>query len=134
MSSYTGQVRIVYICCSIYVIYICYNMFAIIFMYAIHIYHIYATTYAHVLSCFTCIQLLVTLWTVYGDSRQEYRSGLPCPPAGDLPNLVIEPISLMSPALAGGFFTTSVTWEAHICHHLRLLCSLASKCNLNSAN
>ena len=47
---------------------------------------------------------------------------------------VIEPTSLMSPALAGGFFTTSVTWEAHICHHLRLPCSLVSTCNLNSAN
>ena len=39
-------------------------------------------------------------------SRQEYWSGLPCPPPGDLPNLGIKPISLMSPALAGWFFTT----------------------------
>ena len=31
---------------------------------------------------------------------------------GDLPDQGIEPISLMSPALAGGFFTTSTTWEA----------------------
>ena len=30
---------------------------------------------------------------------------------GDLPNPGIEPMSLMSPALASGFFTTSVTWE-----------------------
>ena len=30
-----------------------------------------------------------------------------------LPNPGIEPRSLMSPALAGGFFTTSATWEAH---------------------
>ena len=44
---------------------------------------------------------------------QDYWSGLPCPPAGDLPNLGIEPESFKSPALAGGFFTTSVTWEAH---------------------
>ena len=47
-----------------------------------------------------------------GFSRQEYWSGLPCPPPGDLPNPGIEPVSLMSPALAGGFFTTSATWEA----------------------
>jgi len=47
-----------------------------------------------------------------GFSRQEYWSGLPCPPPGDLPNPGIEPRYLMSPALAGGFFTTSITWEA----------------------
>ena len=40
------------------------------------------------------------------DSRQEYWSGLPCPPPGDLPDLGIEPVSLMSPALAGGFTTS----------------------------
>ena len=45
-------------------------------------------------------------------SRQEYWSGLPCPPPGDLPDPRIEPMSLMSPALAGGFLTTSTTWEA----------------------
>ena len=44
-------------------------------------------------------------------SRQEYWSGLSCPPPGDLPDPGIEPSSLMSPALAGGFFTTSATWE-----------------------
>ena len=37
--------------------------------------------------------------------RQEYWSGLPFPPPGDLPNPGIEPMSLMSPALAGEFFT-----------------------------
>ena len=47
-----------------------------------------------------------------GFSRQEYWSGLPCPPPGDLPNPGIEPVSLTSPALAGRFFTTSATWEA----------------------
>ena len=49
-----------------------------------------------------------------GFSRQEYWSQLPCPPAGDLPNPGTEPESLMSSALAGGFFTFSATWEAHI--------------------
>ena len=36
-----------------------------------------------------------------GISRQEYWSGLPRPPPGDLPNPGIGPSSLMSPALAG---------------------------------
>ena len=45
-------------------------------------------------------------------SRQEYWSGLPCPPPEDLPNSGIKPTSLMCPALAGGFFTTSTTREA----------------------
>ena len=40
-------------------------------------------------------------------------SGLPCPPPGDLPDPGMEHTSLMSPALAGGFFTSSATWEAH---------------------
>ena len=38
--------------------------------------------------------------------RQEYWGGLPFPSSGDLPNRGIEPASLTSPALAGGFFTT----------------------------
>ena len=42
-------------------------------------------------------------------------SGLPCPPPGDLPNPGTEPVSLMSPALAGGFFTAGAPWEA--LHH-----------------
>ena len=41
-----------------------------------------------------------------GFSRQEYWSGLPFPPQGDLPNSGMEPVSLASPASAGGFFTT----------------------------
>ena len=49
-------------------------------------------------------------------SRQEYWSGLPCPPPGDLPDPGMEPVSLTSPALAGRFFTASTTWEAHSYH------------------
>ena len=45
-------------------------------------------------------------------SRQEYWSGLPCPPPGNLPDPGIKPMSLISPALAGRFSTTSATWEA----------------------
>ena len=46
-----------------------------------------------------------------GFSRQEYWSGLPCPPPGDLPNPGIKPMSLMSPMLAGNIFTNTITWE-----------------------
>ena len=45
-------------------------------------------------------------------SRQGYWSGLSFPTPGDLCDPGIEPMSLVSPALAGGFFTTSTTWEA----------------------
>ena len=47
-----------------------------------------------------------------GFSRHGYWSGLPCPPPGGLPDPGIEPRFLMSPALAGGFFTSSATSEA----------------------
>ena len=74
---------------------------------------------------FSPVQLFVTLWTVahqaplsMGFSRQEYWSGLPFPPPGDpppgdLPNPGTEPVSLMSSALAGGFFTTSHLGSPH---------------------
>ena len=71
------------------------------------------------LSRFGRVQLFVSLWaTVHqvplsmGFSMQEYWSGLPYPPPGDLPDPGIEPASLMSPVLAGECFTTSATWEA----------------------
>ena len=67
-------------------------------------------------SCFSHVQLFATLWTVacqaplsMGFSRQEYWSGLPSPTPGDLPNPGIKCMSLMSPALAGRFFTTRTT-------------------------
>ena len=70
-------------------------------------------------SRFSRVQLFATLWIVahqaplpMGFSRQEYWSGLPCPPPGGLPNPGIEPLSLMSPALAGEFFIASTTLEA----------------------
>ena len=46
--------------------------------------------------------------------RQEYWSGLSFHTPGDLLNPGIEPTSLVSPALAGGFFTTSTSWEAQL--------------------
>ena len=74
-----------------------------------------------VLSHFSLVRLFETPWTVAhqvplsrGFSRQEYWSGLPCPPPGDLLDLGIELESLLSPALAGEFFTTNATWEAHV--------------------
>ena len=69
-------------------------------------------------------QLFATPWTVahqtplsMGFSRQEYQSGLPCPPPGDLPDPRTEPMSLKFPALEGRFFTTSAILEAHIWGH-----------------
>ena len=41
-----------------------------------------------------------------GFPRQEYQSGLPFPPPRDLPDPGIEPVSLVSPALAGGGFNS----------------------------
>ena len=48
-----------------------------------------------------------------GFSGQGYWNGLPRPPPEDLSHPGIEPASLTSFALAGGFFTISATWEAH---------------------
>ena len=60
------------------------------------------------------VQLLADPWTVahqaplfMGFPRQGYRSGLPFPTSRGLPDQGIEPQSLVSFALAGGFFTTS---------------------------
>ena len=60
------------------------------------------------------VQLFATPWTAARQaplsmifSKQEYWSGLPFSPPGDLPDPGIEPVSLVSPALAGGFFTTA---------------------------
>ena len=71
------------------------------------------------LSHFGHVWLFVTLWTVarqaplyMGFSRQECCSGLPFPPPGDLPNPGVKLVSLTSPALADGFFTTNAIWEA----------------------
>ena len=66
----------------------------------------------------SCLTLVIP-WTEasqvalsVGFSRQEYWSGLSCPPPDDLPNLGMELRSPASPALSGRFFTTSATWEA----------------------
>ena len=68
------------------------------------------------LSCFSHVQLFMTPWAIarqaplsVGFSQQEYWSGLPCPPPGDLPDTGIK---ATSPELAGGFFTTNTKLEA----------------------
>ena len=75
---------------------------------------------AHTRACthtLSLVQLFAILWTVAHQSplfmefsRQEYCSGLLFPTPGDLPDWGIEPTSLVSPVLAGGFFITP--WEA----------------------
>ena len=69
------------------------------------------------------VQLFATPWNVAHQaslsmefSRQKYWSRLPFPSPGNLPYPAIEPSFLMSPVLAGGFFTTSATWEAQYRH------------------
>ena len=70
------------------------------------------------LSCFSCPTLCNPIGhsssgsSVHGISRQEYWVELPYSFPEDLPNRGIKPESLKSPTLAGGFFTTSATWEA----------------------
>ena len=66
-----------------------------------------------------------SLWPyeLKGFFRQEYWSGLPCPPPGDLPDPGIKPTSLTSPALAGVFFTRSSVWEGLLVQYYYLTCS-----------
>ena len=72
--------------------------------------------WVHVKSLQTCLTLCDPMDhqapLSMGFSRHKYWSSLPCPPIGDLPSLGIEPMSFMSPTLAGFFFTTSTTWKA----------------------
>ena len=94
--------------------------------------HIYsALLRLHYISMLLLLQSCLTLCdpmdcslpgsSIHGVFRQEYWSGLPCPPPGHLPDPFIEPTSLMSPALAGGFFTTRTTWEALYFHEVTVI-------------
>ena len=71
--------------------------------------------HAHTLSC---IQLCDPMNrsppgpSAHGILQARYWSGLPFPPPGDLPHPGIRLVSLASPALAGGFFSSGATWEA----------------------
>ena len=99
--------------------------------------HTWTCSHACVLSHFSCVWLCATLLTVacqaplsMGFSRQEYWSGLLCPPPGDLPSPGFEPASLTSLALAGRFFTTSTTWKAWTCSHMEIFAySLKHMCS-----
>ena len=58
------------------------------------------------LSCFSCVQICATLWTVahllplsMGSSRQEYWSGLPCPPPGEDPGIELGSSALQADSL-----------------------------------
>ena len=80
-------------------------------------------------SWFSHVCLSVTSWTVahksplsMGFSRQEYWRGLPWPPPGDFPDLWIQPMSLMSSALAGGFLTTAAAAAAKSLQSCPTLC------------
>ena len=93
-------------------------------------------SYLCVLSLFSHVWLFATPCTIVCQallsmefSGQEYWSGLPCPPLGDLPDPGIEPTSFMSPALAGRFFTTSTT-----CPTFRIWKSLAPSYNPSNKN
>ena len=55
-----------------------------------------------------------------GFSREEYWSGLPCPPPGDRPYPGIEVLPFTS-ALAGEFFTARATWEAHVYAYIQII-------------
>ena len=72
-----------------------------------------------VLCVLSCVQLFMTKWTEaclaplsMEFSRQEYWRTMPFLIGEDLPNSGVQPMSVLSPALANGFFTTSITWEA----------------------
>ena len=81
-------------------------------------------SHACVLSHFSHVWLLETLWTVACQvplsmllfSRQECWSGLPWPPPGDLPNPGIKPVSPVTSYIAGEFFTTEPQGKAQGSH------------------
>ena len=75
----------------------------------------------HVCSVTSVMSNSAILWTVacqaplsMGFFRQRYWSELSCPPPGDLPDPGIESEFLMSPSLAGRFFTTSTPLGSHL--------------------
>ena len=82
---------------------------------------IYSTSPVYQIKSLSHVRLFATPWIVALQaplsmefSRQEYWDGLPFPMLGHSPHPEIKPISLASPALAGGFFTTRATWEAQV--------------------
>ena len=81
-----------------------------------------------------CVLVCLTLWDsldcsppdsfcLWNFFRQEYWSGLPLPTLRDLPDPGIKPMPLVSPALAGRFFTTSAIWETSFWNKVLVLAS-----------
>jgi len=65
---------------------------------------------------------------VHGILQAGILEWVAIPPSGDLPDPGIEPVSLMSPALAGWFFTTTATWKALVLstiYHYKCSCMIA---------
>ena len=84
-----------------------------------YIWDILQSLCACILSRFSHVSIFATPWTVahqaplfMGFSRQEYWSGLLCLSSGDLPDPGMELTSLLSPALASRFFTTSFSTDS----------------------
>ena len=97
----------------IYIIYI----YIYIYIY-IHIHtQIFMSSYVCVLSCFSHVWLFVTPWTVthqtpvHGILQARILEWVAMSSSRGSSHPGIEPVSLMSPALAGRFFTTSTTWN-----------------------
>ena len=87
------------------------------------------------LSHFSHVRLSATPGSsVLGISLQEYWSGLPYPPPGDLPDPEVEPTSLRSLALASRFFTTSATRETciSVSQHYDVLFRYLTLLNVNN--
>ena len=60
----------------------------------------------------SCLALCSPVDRSLPGSSARVRTGLPCPAPGDVSDPGIEPASPTSPALAGGFFTATATWES----------------------
>ena len=61
--------------------------------------------------------------SAHGIFWQECQSGIPCPPPGDLPDQGIKLVSLMSPVLAGRFFTSCIHFSKESgCGYLSSFC------------
>ena len=94
--------------------------------------------HACVLSHFSCVWLFVTLACQaplsVGFPRQEYWSGLPFPPSGNLPGPGMEPLSLMSPELAEGLFFVFYHWATREAPVFKCRCICMCVCVLLRSN
>ena len=86
----------------------------LLYTFSVDLFHLGVSELCACVCSQSCLTLCDPLETVahqaplsMGFSRQEYCSGFSCPPSGDLPNPGMEPASLASPPLTGGFFTAA---------------------------